>query len=576
MKARRGFWVFVLIVVLFGISMALYSWTARPTTLVRPSKIVLRFDAPSSLEESAPPSGAFALDVFRRNRMTVWDVVHGLRRAAHDDAVRSVVIHVDGIDWGWAKIADVRSALCEFRAAGKPIYASWSGGGEPEYLLASVADRVAVPPTVAVQLDGLEMTTMYFRGGLDKLGVSPNFASVGKYKAAVEAYTRTRASDPARASLEGVLDETYSLLVDTLAASRGMSPDTLRARLEGGPWDAAEARSLGLIDTVLHVDDLDSLAMRRAGTGADMQSLTRYVDGLDEPVGAPHLAMVVASGAIAGGRSRESATDGRIVGAESLIEDLRAARERSSVRAIILRIDSPGGDADAADAIWREVQRCRQAKPVVVSMSDYAASGGYYIAMGGAPIIAQPATLTGSIGVFGGKFNVAGLFAKLGLGLETYQRGAHAGMWSPFEDFTPEEAALYQRHLERFYQLFLGRVAAGRHMATADVDSVAQGRVWTGLAAKPRGLVDHLGGIEEAIAEARIAAHLKRGSDVVLDLYPRDERRIWQRAFAGWFDDPDESALARALPPELRTLAAAAQFPAGSVLALMPFTIRIR
>ncbi len=576
MSARRGVFVFVLLIVLIGAAAVLYSLTSRTGGPVAPSSMVLDFDVPSNLEECEMPFGPFSFAGFRSDRLTVWDVVHGIRRAAIDDRVEALVLHVDGIDWGWAKIAEVRDALRAFRESGKPIFASVSGGGEAEYLLASVANRICMPPTAMLQLNGLTASAIFMRGAFDKFGLAPNFQHVGRYKSAVETYTDTGFSPSGRAALEAILDDEYALLVDSLASARRLSADSVRALLDMGPWDAAEARERGLVDTLLHDLDVDSLAARVGGKHLSSMSLSRYVWRLSESPTAARIAMVVASGTIAEGRSRESPTDGRIVGSETLIEALRDARERRSVRAIILRIDSPGGSSDASDDIWREVARCRARKPVVVSMSDLAASGGYYIAMGGTPILAQPSTLTGSIGVYGGKLDIRGLFAKLGLSVESLSRGPHAQMLSPFESFTPEEKAIYQRHLDRFYATFLSRVAKSRGMGVEAVDSVAQGRVWTGLSARPRGLVDRFGGIEEAIAEARTRALIGRNADVVVDTYPRPEGSLFARAFAGLFNGGGTDQSLVDLPPVVQAWLAAARFPAGSGVALMPCLLEIR
>jgi len=575
-SARRGLFVFVLLIALIGVAAVLYSLTSRIGGPAGPSTMVLDFDVPSRLEEGEPPFQPFLFAGLRSDRLTVWDVVHGVRRAATDDRVQALVLHVDGIDWGWAKIAEVRDALRAFRQSGKPILASVTAGGEPEYLLASVANRICMPPTATLQLNGLTASAIFMRGAFDKFGIAPNFLHVGRYKSAVETYTGTSLSPSGRAALEALLDDQYGLLVDSLATARGLTADSVRALLDRGPWDAAEARDLGLVDTLLHDIDVDSVASRLGGKHLASMSLSRYVWRLSESPTAQHIAMVVASGTIAEGRSRESPTDGRIVGSETLIEALRDARERHSVRAIILRIDSPGGSSDASDDIWREVARCRDRKPVVVSMSDLAASGGYYIAMGGTPILAQPSTITGSIGVYGGKFNIRGLFQKLGLSVESLSRGPHAEMLSPFENFTPEETAIYQHHLDRFYATFLSRVAKSRGMAVEAVDSVAQGRVWTGLSARPRGLVDRFGGIEEAIAEARTRALIGKSADVVVDVYPRAEGSILARAAAGLFDDGGSDRNRVELPPVVQAWLAAAHFPAGSGLALMPCLIEIR
>ena len=332
--------------------------------------------------------------------------------------------------------------------------------------------------------------------------------------------------------------------------------------------------------------DVDSMATRRGSHRLESLSLNRYIDRVPEGGLGPHIALVVASGAIMPGKSHDSPSDGRVMGSESVISDLQEARTRRSIRAVVLRVDSPGGSGQASDDIWREVARCRREKPVIVSMGDYAASGGYYIAAGATDIVAQPATLTGSIGVFAGKFNVHGLLDKLGLSVDTVSRGRHAQMLSPFSDFSDEERQVFRNHLVAFYDLFLRRVSAGRHMTVEAADSVAQGRVWTGLAGRDRGLVDRLGGIEDAIALAKRRAHIAANDDVVVDVLPRAHRDIFRDALAGLWDTSDneesllsqlpEGALFSQLPDGARSWIASAKLPPGSVLALAPFLIDVR
>ena len=539
--------------------------------------LVLRFDVPEDIEEGTAPMRGFPLSGLRFDRPTVYDVEHAIRAAAEDDQVRGLVLHLEGINWGWAKIAEVRDAMRAFRRSGKPIYAALAGGGERDYLLATAATHIHMPPTALLELDGLSASALFFRGAFDKLGISPNFEHVGEYKSAIETYTRSDLSPPAREALDAILADDEALLVDTLAACRHMSPDSLRHLIDEGPYTAAEARSVGLVDSLMYEADVDSMATRRGNRRLESQSLTRYIERMPEGGLGPHIALVIASGSIMPGKSHDSAGDGRVMGSESVISDLQEARTRRSIRAIVLRVDSPGGSGQAADDIWREVARCRREKPVIVSMGDYAASGGYYISAGATDIIAQPATLTGSIGVFAGKFNVRGLLTKLGLSVDTVTRGRHAEMLSPFSDFSEEEQAVFRRHLEAFYDQFLRRVSAGRHMTVESADSVAQGRVWTGLAGRDRGLVDRLGGIEDAIALAKRRAHISANETVVVDVLPRARRDLFRDALAGLWDtdNENESLLAR-LPDGARSWYTMAKLPPGSVLALMPFMIDVR
>ncbi len=535
---------------------------------------VLLFDVPTQVDEG-PPAPTLSFDFLRRERPTFHDLMFAVRNAADDRSVSALVLHVDGLDWGWARVYEMCGAVRAFRASGKRVYASLNGGGEKEYLLAAAAGTLAMPPVSTLQLDGLSASAMFMQGAYEKLGIRPNFAHVGRYKSAVEQYTRNSLSPDARAAMESLLDDEFSLLVDSLSSARHLSRDAVRQLIDDGPYTSREARQHGLLDTLLAEAEVDSLAAHAGGTRHPTASFTRYAQEGGTGNG-EHIALLVAEGEIVDGKSREGAFGGRAVGDRTLVEALQDIRSRHNVRAVVLRIDSPGGSGDASDAIWQELRRVRRDKPVIVSMGDVAASGGYYLACAGDAIVAGPATITGSIGVFGGKLNVLGLFHKLGLNVETVSRGKHAEMLSPFRDFDSDEMSRYQQSLDQFYRVFVGRVAEGRKMAPAAVDSVGQGRVWSGLAARRHGLVDRYGGLYEAFELARKRAHISPDADIVVDVYPRPRRTFVQKWLGGLFDEPSDDDSRLPGMSELAHWYGVATFPAGAMLALMPYTIRIQ
>lgn len=578
MSSRRGLPILIIVLAVLGAAVLSFVLLMRTPTSAPRAATVLILRVPATLEEAQPPSSGFSFDVFRSERPTLWDVVRTIDRAADDDHIEALVMHVGGVEWGWAKVAEVRDALRRFRASGKKVYASFEGGDEKEFLLATVADRVAVAPLATVGLDGLTASAMYLKGTFDKLDIHPNYAHVGQYKSAVEGYTRNDMSDPARAALQSLLDDEFRQLVDSLGAARGLAPDSVGRLFDLGPFAAAQAVTAGLADTVLYPEQVDSLASRAGGRRRATLRFERYIADSD-PVGTgPRIALVVASGTIASGRSQDSPMGGTVVGSETLIRALRQAEDRGSVKAIVLRIDSPGGSAQASDEIWHEVQRARRRKPVIVSMSDLAASGGYYAACGADSIVAQPGTITGSIGVFGGKMNVLGLYRKLGLNVVTLSHGRNAEMLSPFTDFTPEQQQRFQDQMQIVYATFLARVSNGRGIATAEVDSIGQGRVWSGEQGRALGLVDALGGLPRAFQMARARAHIGRDEELRVEVFPRPERTFWRWFFSGLARDDDDTARIMALPfpPVMRAWLAAAQFPAGEALALMPWSVEIR
>jgi protease-4 len=541
------------------------------------SASVLIFDVPYDLEEADVPAGSYSLAWLMPEHPTLYQVVSALRAAAHDDRIESLVLHIEDLDWGWAKIAEVREAIKDFRASGKPVYANLSGGGEKEYLLAAAANQVSAPPLAVLWLNGLSASALFMKGTFDKLDISPNFSHAGTYKSGVEGYTRKDMSPPAREALQSLLDDLYVDLVDSLAVSRDMDADSVVAMFERGPFDTDQAWSEGLIDTVLYQAEMDSMVVGDNQDDSRTITLTHYIERMHHPTG-PRIALVTAAGVISEGRSHQGAGGGLVLGSETIIRALQDARERSSIKAIILRIDSPGGSAPASDEIWREVERCREEKPVIASMSDYAASGGYYIAVGADSIVAQAGTITGSIGVYGGKLNILGLYRKLGLNVETVTRGPHAEMLSPYKDFSPEEAQRFQHGLETVYQTFVNRVADGRGLDSADVEQSAEGHVWSGTAALDRALVDRLGGLPEAIAMAKKLAKIPASQEVSIEVFPKVERNFLQRWLAALWgsDEDDEDALARTtIPAVMRAWIEAARFPSGVALALLPFDIDI-
>ncbi len=575
MSARRAV---LFLIVLFGVlggAVLLAALVLRRPSARLPAAAVVVFDVPATIEESDPPAGTGLVDLVRRERPTVWALAQGLRAAAADPRVRALVLHIDHVQWGWAKVSEIRAAIAEFAHAGKPVYAWIAGGGEREYLLASAAGTIASPPLAVLQLNGLTASALFLRGTLDKVGVTPNFAHAGRYKSGVEAWTQGGMSAPAREALQALVDDQFGLLLDSLGAARGVAPDSVARLLDAGPFGAREAQARGLIDTVLHRSDLDSMVVAVGGGRRSTVRLERYLARLDPPRGDRRIALVTAVGTIAEGRSRTSPSEGQILGAETIIKALREVRNRPAIDAVVLRIDSPGGSAQASEEIWHEVRRCAERKPVIASFSDLAASGGYYIAAPVDSIVAEPGTLTGSIGAYGGKLNLLGLYRKLGLNVETVSRGARAEMLSPFKDFTPEEAERFQAQMDEVYRLFLSRVAEGRGRPAGEIDSIGQGRVWSGLAARRLGLVDALGGIPVAIAMARARAGIGDEETVAVDVYPRIERPFFQRVFAELLAE-EEARASAALPPVVRAWLAAAAFPPGVALTLMPWSIEIR
>src|SRR6185295_17037229 len=321
----------------------------------------------------------------------------------------------------------------------------------------------------------------FFKGTLDKVGIQAQFEGVGKYKNAPNQFTESGFTAPHREQMEALLDNLYGQFVAAIAQGRHRTPEQVQALVDAGPYDGPSALKAGLVDELLYQDQLDGRLK-----DANRLTPTRYVKGtrglgLD---GRPKIALVYVVGDIIPGRSQNSPLGGGFAGSDTVAEALKDAREDGSVRAILLRVDSPGGSGTASEVIWREVALARQKKPVVVSMGDLAASGGYYVAMGSDAIVAEPGTITGSIGVFGGKFSLHGLYDKIGISKEILLRGRHADVFSTYQPWSDEERARIRELMESFYRDFVTKVAQGRHKSFDDIHAIAQGRVWTGAEAQ--------------------------------------------------------------------------------------------
>jgi protease-4 len=368
--------------------------------------------------------------------------------------------------------------------------------------------------------------------------------------------------------MNALVESLFGQYVAGIAGSRGLAAGAVRALVDRGPFRADEAKQAGLVDELLYRDEVE--ARMPAG-----QRLTAAPYVRAGRAGAfdrrPKLAVVYAAGDLMPGESQESPF-GSIAGADTIIRGLRAARDDASVRAIILRVDSPGGSGTAADAVWREVELARRAKPLVASMGDYAASGGFYVAMGADAIVAEPGTITGSIGVFSGKLSMRGLYAKLGISQETVRRGRNAGLFSSYEPWNEAERQKIREMNQAFYDTFVSKAAAGRKRTPAEIEAVAQGRVWTGEEALGGGLVDALGGLDAAVRAARERARIPPGQDVRLVVLPEAKS-----FFETLLERQEEEVLARTLSREVRALIGWGQaLSGGGPIARLPFELRVR
>jgi protease IV len=587
--ARRGFAILftllgaALFVSIVGFAMMYMLFGREPAV---PSNATLVLRVGGSLSELAP---ADVVGYLRGSKTpTVRSIVDNLRKAKVDPRVKAVLLKPTGFESPfWAKVQEVRDAVLDFRKSGKPVYAYLEYGGDREYYLATAADKVFLMPSTPLDLVGVATYELFLRGTLDKIGAIPDLHRIGQYKTAVNTF-REKGYTPAHKEMDESMNrDLYEQIVRGIADGRKKNEADVRTLVDDGPFLPEDALAAGLVDEVAYEDQVDDKLrageQRRRLEGDDYARVSLSSVGLNK---GPRIAVIYASGTINGGKSGYDPVNGPVLGSETLIEYIRQARRDSAVRAIVLRIDSPGGSTTASDAIWRELvvaKTERADRPLVVSMSDLAASGGYYIAMPAQVIVAQPSTLTGSIGIFGGKFVTGGVYEKLGAKIESTSIGKRAEINGPTRPYNADELKKLQEQLQSFYDQFVEKVAESRHSTPEKIDAIAQGRVWTGRQAKQNGLVDDLGGLERAVAVAKERAKIAAGSDVELVVYP--PRKSFYELLSEQFSGSGESAQSAAVTAwlsanlssgeieALRILRGPfAMFRRGEPLALLPFT----
>ena len=450
---------------------------------------------------------------------TVRSIVDNLHKAAVADRVSRVVLLPRGGQALWGKIQEVRDAVMAFKSSGKPVVAYLEYGGDQQYYLATAADRIFLMPTSPLDLMGVASYELFLRGTFDLIGVYPDFLHAGDYKTAGNLFTEETFTQPHREMSESLNADLFDQLVLDIATSRSRPASEIRALIAEGPFLPEDALAAGLVDELAYEDEVlaRDAEEQQPISGQDYAKVSLRSVGLNT---GPKIAVIHVAGVINTGRSGYNSTQGSVVGSDTVIENLREARNDSTVRAIVLRIDSPGGSAIASDVIWREVVLTRADTPVIASMSDVAASGGYYIAMPAQAIVAQPATLTGSIGVVAGKFVVGEAFSKLGANIESVSQGRFAEINSPVRAFSSAERAKVQVQLDAVYETFVRKAAEGRAMTRERIHAVAQGRVWTGRQGQQMGLVDELGSLDHAVAIAKQYADIEPETGVELVIYP--------------------------------------------------------
>jgi protease-4 len=544
-----------------------------------PADAVLVVRVEGDLADSASDTVFESVLGARRNGTRT--IVENLRKAKADRRISAVIVRPVGLSTAyWARVQEVRDAILDFKTSRKPIVAHLEYGGDREYFVATACDRVFLQPTSPLDMSGFASYVLFLRGTLDKIGAYPDFLHIGDFKTAPNQYTEKTFTPAHREMAESLNRDLFEQFVQAVAAGRKKTPDDIRRLVDDGPFLAEDAVRLGLVDDLAYDDQVDAKVRPGAKAGTrlkddDYAKVRAASVGLG---GRSRIAVINAYGVINSGRSGIDPLNGAVVGSDTLVEYIRKARKDRSIKAIVLHVDSPGGSTVASDVIWRELVQASTgpgARPLVASMSDLAASGGYYIAMAAPVIVAEPGTLTGSIGIFGGKIVTGGTYAKLGMNIEAVSIGKHAEMNSPARPYSEEDRAKLDEQLRAFYDQFIEKVAASRHKTPGQIDAIAQGRVWTGRQAKDLGLVDALGGLEKAVAIAKERAKIPAGEQVELVTYP-PRRNLYDVLMSSLSGMDERAQLAGMIGVRDRRAvgmltAPVRLFRPGEPLALMPF-----
>jgi protease-4 len=537
-----------------------------------PDNAVLVFNLAGEVPERAPVE--FPIPFFEsQTPVTVLESWDALRKAAADSRIRAVVLEPRGLAVGWGKLHEIRGAIEQFRKSGKPVIAYLKSPRTPEYFLATAAERVYMAPEEFLDVKGMRAQLTFFRRTLDKLGVQIEIEHAGKYKDFGDQFTRDKMTPETREVIDSVLDDLYGRLVAAIGSARKKSPEQVKELIDDGPFLASKALKAGLVDALLYEDQMYEEVRNRIKAAElkkiSLRDYTRVPASSLGLEGGARIAFVTGEGGITRGSSSDDGPDDGIA-SESFDRLLRRVADDSAIKGVVVRIDSPGGDAIASDDIWREMNLLSRKKPVVISMSDVAASGGYYMAMTGDPIVAYPGTFTGSIGVVFGKANLRGLYDKIGVTKETLTRGRYAAVDSDYGPLSPDARAKLREGIDSTYHAFVSRVAQARKRKYEEVEPLSQGRVWLGSQAKANGLIDEIGGLDRAVELIKAKARLPKDAKVTLVAYP-PKRSVLDLAFGRGRDNEIDALLRGTLKRWQIRL-----WSQGGLMRVMPYSIEIR
>ena len=558
----------VLMLLFFGL-LAAFSIADNRPTVTENSVLVLDFqgDVPerAALDIPIPMLG-------QQSGPTILESWQLMRKAAMDPRIKALVISPTGLSVGWAKLEELRSQIVEFKKSGKPVYAYLRAAGTPEYYLASAADQVYMPPDDWLDVKGLHAELMFLKNTLDKIGVNMEFEGIGLYKDAPDTYTKTAPSPQTLEVTNAILDQYFGNLINVIAEGRKREPAVIRAAIDKGPFVGQGAIDNGMIDGLLFEDQVYDKLKEQVKTGELKKVRARdYIavpfTGFEGP---SRIAVIAGDGEILSAGAIGNLSEAGMTG-PGMAKVLKRVSDDASIKGVILRVDSPGGDAIASAEILHAAEMLSAKKPVLISMSDYAASGGYMMSMTGDRVLAYSNTLTGSIGVFFGKPTLRGLYDKIGLNKYLLKRGRWSTIDSDYTPLSADERARLHTELEAYYKGFVGRVAKGRKKDAAEIEPLAQGRVWLGAQAVQNGLIDEIGGFDRAIALIKEKAKIPESEKITLVAYP--EKRTLLQALTN--RDQPSSEIEMAIDKLMGGMPwrALAQ---GGVLQTMPYTVSVK
>lgn len=510
--------IFVFFMVLFILSLFLIPFAQEEKL---PDKGFLSLNLSGILEEYTPE-----IPFLRAPSLTMKDFWIAFTNASKDKRIEGVYLKLGSLSVGPAKAQEIANIIKKFRNSGKKVIVYSETMGNLEYMIASLADKIYLNPSGFLMLNGLASESIFLKGTLDKLGIKAELEHIEEYKTASNTFTESKFTPAHKEMMDSLMDSIFDFFLKTISEGRKRKIEEIKSLIDRGPFRAPEALKEGLVDKLLYEDEVLKEVKER--------NLIKFKSYLKKRkfIGRKKIAVLYAIGSINPGESGiDPLFGGYVMGSESMRRVMKEIEEDNSIKGAVMRIDSPGGSATASDIILRGARKIKEKKPLVVSMSDVAGSGGYWIAMESSWIVAQPSTLTASIGVIGGKFSMRGFYDKIGVTIETVKRGKYSDIYSDYREFTPEEREKIRKEIGWIYEEFKSRVSKCRNIPIDEVDKIGKGRVWTGAQARSLKLVDHLGGLDDAILKLKELAGIPEREEVEIVFYPK-RKTFFERVFS--------------------------------------------